>query len=130
MSINRRDFFSRVSDGLHGAGLAYLMGRDLHASEAAPQLYNLKPEPAHLPAKAKSVIQLFMNGGPVRSICSIRSPHSKSTQVNLPAATWPARFGKCGKPAGSCPRHYKFTPAREVGHSRFGAAATPGKARR
>jgi hypothetical protein len=66
----RRDFFSRMSDGLYGAALAWLLGADLFASnpaladETGPRNYDLKPKAPHRPTKAKSVIQLFMNGGP------------------------------------------------------------------
>jgi hypothetical protein len=58
MSMNRRDFFQRMSGGLCGAALAYLVGQDrLRAAD-------LTPRAAHFPAKARSVIHLFMNGGP------------------------------------------------------------------
>ncbi len=69
-SLARRDFFSRISDGLHGAGLAYLLGADL--SSANPALaatsgsgaFDLSAKPPHFKPKAKAVIQLFMHGGP------------------------------------------------------------------
>lgn len=60
---SRRDFFGSVANGLHGAALASLLGKDLMASEG-PRIYDLKPKPSHFAPKAKSVIQLFMNGGP------------------------------------------------------------------
>ncbi len=59
----RRDFFRKFSDGLHGAALATLLGRDLYAGEG-PRVYDLKPKASHFAPKAKAVIQLFMNGGP------------------------------------------------------------------
>ncbi len=67
----RRDFFARTSDGVFGAALASLFADDLfsstahaaNASELAPP-YNLAAKRGHHPAQAKSVIQLFMNGGP------------------------------------------------------------------
>lgn len=64
---SRRDFFSSVTNGLHGAALATLLGRDLYAaapSGEAPRIYDLTPKRAHFEPKAKAVIQLFMNGGP------------------------------------------------------------------
>lgn len=70
----RRDFFARTSDGLLGAALATLFSEDLFSAdpiteEASEDVQNssgdnLKPKRPHHPAKAKSVIQLFMNGGP------------------------------------------------------------------
>jgi len=63
-TISRRGFFERVSDGLHGAALASLLGRDLYGAEAPGRVYDLKPRPPHFEPKAKAVIQFFMNGGP------------------------------------------------------------------
>lgn len=69
----RRDFFARTSDGLLGITLSQLLreeffgGKAARASEhvaAVPPVFNLKPKPTHHPARATSVIQLFMNGGP------------------------------------------------------------------
>ena len=71
-SPSRRDFFSRFSDGLHGAALASLLGADLFSTnpaQAAPavgsrKVYDQKARQPHFEPKAKSVIHLFMNGGP------------------------------------------------------------------
>ncbi|HEY3789634.1 MAG TPA: DUF1501 domain-containing protein [Urbifossiella sp.] len=61
--IHRRSFLHRTSGILPGAALAYLLGNDsARADESVP--IDLKPRPQHFPAKAKSVIHLFMNGGP------------------------------------------------------------------
>jgi len=58
---NRRDFFSSVANGLHGAALASLLGGDLYANGG---VFDLTPKKPHFVPKAKAVIQLFMNGGP------------------------------------------------------------------
>ncbi len=67
-SPSRRDFFARTSDGLLGVALAYLLSSDYLGTAAGAEEpsapYDLKPKPVHHPAKARSVIQLFMNGGP------------------------------------------------------------------
>ncbi len=70
--VPRRDFFSRMGDGLHGAALASLLGADLFAarpalaadSGTAPGIHDLRARPPHFEPKARSVIHLFMNGGP------------------------------------------------------------------
>lgn len=65
--ISRRNFFSRVGDGLYGAALAYLLSADLFSTPslaAERQSYRLMPRRPHFEPKAKSVIHLFMNGGP------------------------------------------------------------------
>jgi hypothetical protein len=69
----RRAFFERISDGLYGAALASLLSRDLFGAVApnpdelpdgTRRVYNLRPRNPHFEPKAKSVIHLFMNGGP------------------------------------------------------------------
>jgi hypothetical protein len=65
MVTTRRGFLESVSGGLYGAALAYLFGRDLTPGlRAAEGPADLKPRAPHFPAKARSVIHLFMNGGP------------------------------------------------------------------
>jgi hypothetical protein len=69
-ALSRRDFFRRVAGGIPGAALSYLLARDLGndqgllAAEPHNQPTDLKPRPRHFQARAKSVIHLFMNGGP------------------------------------------------------------------
>jgi hypothetical protein len=73
--LTRRGFFDRVSAGIQGAALTYLLGRDLYGNaglqaaegsgEAHPRrVYDLRPRAPHFPARARAVIHLFMNGGP------------------------------------------------------------------
>ena len=50
--LSRRGFFSHLVDGVHGAALASLLGKELFSAPGTP------------PAKARAVIHLFMNGGP------------------------------------------------------------------
>ena len=54
-AASRRDFLSKFAFGFGGMALD-----QLHAAPINP----LAPKAAHLPAKAKSVIYLFMQGGP------------------------------------------------------------------
>ncbi len=70
--LNRRDFFSRVGDGLHGAALATLLAADLYPSgralaaraEPSTRPPGFEPREPHFKPSATSVIHLFMNGGP------------------------------------------------------------------
>ena len=67
--ISRRNFFGRTRDGLLGGALTQLLCNDFFGgtqalASAQPVHHNLKPKHEHHPARAKSVIQLFMNGGP------------------------------------------------------------------
>ena len=65
--LPRREFFSRISDGLYGTALATLLGDDLFPANpalAGNGTHDLKPRAPHYRPQAKSVIHLFMNGGP------------------------------------------------------------------
>ncbi|MEM1295307.1 MAG: DUF1501 domain-containing protein [Verrucomicrobiota bacterium] len=54
--INRRHFFGKASTGIGSAALAHLLGQEGYAQ--SPSSF------PNYPAKAKSVIYLFQNGGP------------------------------------------------------------------
>src|SRR5947209_8203218 len=56
----RRHFFRDCGVGVRAMALASLLGRDAPALAGNP----LAPRPTHFPAKATSVIYLFMAGGP------------------------------------------------------------------
>ncbi len=58
---SRREFLTRAGGGLGLLALADLLAR---GDEPVGSPNPLAPRPAHFPAKAKSVIWLFMNGGP------------------------------------------------------------------
>ena len=71
--LSRRSFFERLTDGLSGAALAYLLNRDLYGGSGLllsggdngiRRVYDLKARHPHFEPKAKSVIHFFMNGGP------------------------------------------------------------------
>jgi hypothetical protein len=59
-----------MSGGVYGAALAYLLGQDLRNSSllaaegSGNRPTDLKPREPHFTPKAKSIIHLFMNGGP------------------------------------------------------------------
>lgn len=70
-NLSRRAFFDRISDGIYGAALATVLSGDLYGAPPVPAApdghrasYDLKPQLPHFPPKAKSIIHLFMNGGP------------------------------------------------------------------
>ncbi|HEV2946395.1 MAG TPA: DUF1501 domain-containing protein [Gemmataceae bacterium] len=63
----RRDFLKRVGNGFGLLALAGLLEHEgllVGPSKAAEAPNPLAPKQSHFPAKAKSVIWLFMNGGP------------------------------------------------------------------
>lgn len=62
---SRRDFLQRSGQGLGMLALSSLLQQSSVAQAATPQIINpLAPHASHFPVKAKSVIWLFMNGGP------------------------------------------------------------------
>lgn len=65
--VDRRGFLHSVADGMYGAALATLLAADLGLPKQALASSNKSAHgelTRHVPPKAKSVIQLFMNGGP------------------------------------------------------------------
>ena len=66
-TINRRQFFDSVQNGLYGAALASLLSRDLYGVEPhhkAPLPMDTRPRQPHFAPRAKAVIQFCMQGGP------------------------------------------------------------------
>ncbi|MFO0878846.1 MAG: DUF1501 domain-containing protein [Gemmataceae bacterium] len=63
--LSRRDFLSRSGAGFGSLALLNLLASEGRLSgNPEARLNPLAPRPAHFPSKAKSVIWLFMNGGP------------------------------------------------------------------
>lgn len=63
-SETRRHFFSRCGIGVGAMGLGSLLRNDGQAASGNSLRNPLSPKQPHFPAKAKSVIYLFMAGGP------------------------------------------------------------------
>jgi Protein of unknown function (DUF1501) len=70
-SFARREFLQTVSGGIYGAALTWLLSKDAQASHEPPtanqgesSARDLRSRAPHFRARAKSVIHLFMNGGP------------------------------------------------------------------
>src|SRR5437867_4134450 len=65
---SRREFLQRAGGGFGALAFSYLLGLDGFSSRAAniklDPLNPLAPRPPHFPARAKSVIWLFKEGGP------------------------------------------------------------------
>ncbi|HEV3145491.1 MAG TPA: DUF1501 domain-containing protein [Gemmataceae bacterium] len=63
LMLTRRGLFHRVSGGIFGAALTWLLDRESLSAAESP-FNDLNPRLPHFAPKAKSVIHLFMNGGP------------------------------------------------------------------
>ena len=81
---SRREFFTRAGSGLAGIALASL----LRGESAIPDA--LAPKKPHHAAKAKSIIWLFMEGGP--SHIDLFDPKPKL--IELAGQPMPASFGR------------------------------------
>ncbi len=64
--MSRRELLMKAGAGFSGLALASMLDKDglLAAEPSAKNASPLAPKPSHFPAKAKSVIFLFMYGGP------------------------------------------------------------------
>ena len=62
-ATDRREFLFRAGGGLGGIALSWLLNRDSLADASGP-VNPLAPKAPHYEAKAKSVIFMFMVGGP------------------------------------------------------------------
>jgi hypothetical protein len=60
--INRRQLLQRAGGGFGGLALAQLMANQ--GVKASDETNPLAPKASHFPAKAKSIIWLFMEGAP------------------------------------------------------------------
>src|SRR5262245_45560572 len=91
---SRREFLARAGCGFGALAFSYMVGRDGFAARAAnvpiDALKPLAQRPPQFAAKAKSVIWLFMEGGP--SHLDLFDP--KPALQKLAGQPMPASFGK------------------------------------
>ena len=117
----RRCFFSRVGDGLHGAALAYLLGQDLASPRVAlaesnvRRAYDLKERKPHFEAKAKSVIQFFMNGGPSQVDLFDPKPALEKYAGQAPGRDLANDIEFINEAGGFMPSPYKFAKHGQSG---------------
>ncbi|HMC10138.1 MAG TPA: DUF1501 domain-containing protein, partial [Pirellulaceae bacterium] len=62
--LTRREMLLRSANGFGAIALAALMNEQASAGTSALKASPLAPRPSHFPAKAKSIIFLYMDGGP------------------------------------------------------------------
>ncbi|MCA9218972.1 MAG: DUF1501 domain-containing protein, partial [Planctomycetales bacterium] len=63
-AFTRRDWLARTGAAFGNLALTWMLARDGLAGEAPPNVEQLAARPPHFPARATSVIFLFMYGGP------------------------------------------------------------------
>src|SRR5215467_2693821 len=87
---SRRDFLFQAGCGFGGLALNYLLQQDRRDLLAATAQNPLSPKAPHHRAKAKSIIWLFMEGGP--SHLDLFDPKPKLTELS--GQPMPDSFGK------------------------------------
>jgi Protein of unknown function (DUF1501) len=111
---SRRDFLAKAGGGFGALALGYMLARDGVADE--PRANPLAPRRSLFPATAKSVIFLFMEGGPSH----IDTFDPKPELVRRAGQRLPASFGTVITPMGTggnilFPSRHKFKPYGQSG---------------
>src|SRR5712692_6829309 len=88
--MNRRDFFTRAGSGLAGIALAQMLHEDGLLAASGSVADPLAPKRPHFPPAAKSIIWLFMEGGP--SHVDLFDP--KPRLLDLAGQPMPPSFGR------------------------------------
>lgn len=111
--LRRRDFFSRICDGMFGMGLASLLRDDLHAASvatpAAPKVYDLTRKAPHFEPKAKAVIHLFMHGGPSAVDLFDPKPALEKYAGQPPGRDLASEIRAVAQAGGMMPSPFKFS---------------------
>jgi hypothetical protein len=94
--LARRDFLRRAAHGFGGLALSTMLADELHA-DSTSTVNPFLPKKPHFEASAKSVIFLFMEGGP--SQVDLFDPKPELTKMN--GKPLPDRFGKVLTPMGT-----------------------------
>ena len=120
--FSRRDFFSSFADGLHASALAYLFGnmdliapRSVNAAGAESGVADLRAKGSHFSAKAKSVIHLFMNGGPSQVDLFDPKPLLKKYEGQPPSRELANDIEFIEQAGGMMPSPFKFSKCGQSG---------------
>ena len=119
--FSRRDFFSSFADGLHASALAYLFGidliapRSLKAASSESGIADLRAKRPHFSPKAKSVIHLFMNGGPSQVDLLDPKPMLKKFEGQPPSRELANDIEFIDQAGGMMPSPFKFSKCGQSG---------------
>lgn len=110
----RREFFSAAGSGLASVALASLMSDEARA--AKPSVDAMAPKQPHHAPKAKSVIWLFMEGGP--SHIDLFDPKPKLNEMH--GQPMPESFGKVITAMGTANNSLMGSPRKWKQHGKSG----------
>src|SRR5436309_803465 len=95
----RREMLARCATGFGAVACATLFGKDLAGfPQPAPRGNPMAPRPTHFPARARSVIFLYMDGGP--SQVDTFDPKPRLAQEHgqpMPMRVEPTQFNNIGR---------------------------------
>ena len=111
---SRREFFTQAGSGLAGIALASMMGGNAHA--AAASVDPMLPKKPHFKPKAKSVIWLFMEGGP--SHIDLFDPKPKLNELD--GQPLPPSFGRPITAMGTANNSIMGSPRKWKQHGKSG----------
>ncbi|HJZ92377.1 MAG TPA: DUF1501 domain-containing protein [Gemmataceae bacterium] len=113
---SRREFLRRAAHGFGGLALATMLADEAGANPSAGVASPFLPKKPHFDAKAKSVIFLFMEGGP--SHVDLFDPKPELTRMN--GKPLPGRFGKVLTPMGTGGNNLLATKRKFAKYGRSG----------
>ena len=105
--LRRRDFFSRMGTGVFGAALASLFSSDAPGAGGTTLRHSAARAP-HFAPRARSVIQLFMTGGPSHIDLLDPKPALAKYSGHTPRALLDA-VESVGKAGGLLPSPFRFS---------------------
>jgi len=112
-NLSRRNFFSRIANGVHGAALTSLLSAA--TTETGPRVYDLKPRPPQFEPKARAVIHLFMNGGPSQVDLFDPKPALQKFAGTAPSRDIVSEIEFADQVGGMLPSPFKFSKHGKCG---------------
>jgi hypothetical protein len=105
--MNRREMLLRSANGFGAVALAALLGNESRGIPPAPPDNPLAPRPPHFPARARSVIFLYMDGGPSQVDTFDPKPRlAREHGQPMPGRVEPTQFNNIGRILQS-PWHFR-----------------------
>ncbi len=112
-ALTRRQMLTRCANGFGAVALAAMLNQPLSADDADSSKNPFAPRPSHFPAKATSVIFLYMDGGPSQVDTFDPKPElDKYHGKPFPLKMDPTQFNNNGNTLAS---HWKFSKHGQCG---------------
>lgn len=114
-NLKRRDFLGCINTGILSAAVASLLKGSLYGAQRSSVVgQNVLPRSSHFPARARSVIHLFMTGGPSQVDLLDPKPALEKYAGDLPRELLDS-VESVGHAGGLLPTKYKFSKHGQSG---------------